>query len=159
MSEKDKEIEELKQRLKQLEDSDSSKVSGEASDKKESGCFTKAIQWIFIIVLFLWLFTAFSGNDDPPKSAKEIQEEKRKGFHCLSGWDGSHSQLVRSVKNNLRDPSSFEHVSTKIGPENNGQHFLMMTYRATNGFGGTNVESASGSIRNSDCGLIEWSSN
>ena len=159
MNEKDKEIDELKERLKTLENNDSSKESDKKAKKKESGCFTKVFQWILIIFFLLVIIGALIGNDDPPKTNAEIQEEKRKGFHCLSEWDGSHNQLVRSVKNNLRDPSSFEHVSTKIGPENNGQHFIMMTYRAINGFGGTNVESASGTIRNSDCDLIEWSSN
>lgn len=84
-------------------------------------------------------------------------EDKRKGFHCLSAWDGSNRHLVDAVKESLRDPSSFEHAETKIGPVNaQGLHFVTMTFRAKNGFGGTNIGSATGIIRQSDCLLISW---
>lgn len=80
------------------------------------------------------------------------REERRKGFHCLSSWDGSLSALKTDIKNRLRDPKSFDHVETKITPVNSyGEHVLVMTYRAKNGFGGVNVEQASALVKNSDC--------
>lgn len=74
------------------------------------------------------------------KQAKEDAENKRKGFHCLSPWDGSEPDVVEAVKRTLRDPGSFEHVKTTITPVNaKGFHYLIMIYRARNGFGGTNI--------------------
>ncbi|MGR9150875.1 hypothetical protein ACU8MT_15685 [Rhizobium leguminosarum] len=87
----------------------------------------------------------------------EQAEKRRKGFHCLSVWDGSNRALVDAVTKSLRDPSSFEHDETRISPVNaQGQHFVVMTFRAKNGFGGTNVGSATGMIRQSDCSLVSW---
>ena len=79
-------------------------------------------------------------------------EEKRKGFHCLSAWDGEHWDFTRDVKNLMRDPDSFEEIETRITPVNDeGFHNILMTYRARNGFGGMNVGEALGLVRNSDC--------
>lgn len=74
------------------------------------------------------------------KQAEENEENKRKGFHCLSPWDGSEPDVVEAVKRTLRDPGSFEHVKTTITPVNaKGFHYLIMIYRARNGFGGMNI--------------------
>ena len=85
-------------------------------------------------------------------AAAEEAEEKRKGFHCLSSWDGSHRQVVEAVKQRLRDPDSFEHVETMILPVNaSGKHGLIMKYRARNGFGGLNVGQAAAIVDNKTC--------
>ena len=74
------------------------------------------------------------------RQAEEDAENKRKGFHCLSPWDGSEPDVVEAVKRTLRDPGSFEHVKTTITPVNaKGFHYLIMIYRARNGFGGMNI--------------------
>ncbi|RBO54038.1 hypothetical protein DSD19_06130 [Rhodovulum sp. BSW8] len=86
------------------------------------------------------------------KAAAEA-EDRRKGFHCLSGWDGSHPAFKRIVKNSMRDPDSFEHVDTLVGPVTNGWHAIRMVYRARNGFGGMNVGEAIGRYRNDDCSV------
>ncbi len=79
-------------------------------------------------------------------------EDKRKGFHCLSGWNGAHRGVERVVKENLRDPSSFEHIETKITPVNeNGEHRLIMSYRAANAFGGKTIGNAIAMVNNSSC--------
>jgi hypothetical protein len=46
------------------------------------------------------------------------------------------------VKDRLRDPSSFEHIDTVISPVDDGDHKVVMTYRANNGFGGKTAERA-----------------
>lgn len=85
----------------------------------------------------------------------ETAENRRKGFDCLSGWDGSNASLVSIVKSQLRDPDSFEHVETKITPKDpNGQHMVVMTYRARNGFGGLNVNQAMARVDGSTCGAV-----
>lgn len=86
------------------------------------------------------------------KEEAENQEKRLKGFHCLSAWDGSHTDFKRRVKNAMRNPSSFEHMETRIAPVNeDGQHILIMTYRAENGFGGMNVGRATGVVDNATC--------
>lgn len=90
--------------------------------------------------------------DAQTAEAAKKAEERRAGFHCLSAWDGSHRAVVAYVKERLREPSSFEHISTRITPVNDkGEHTLVMEYRARNGFGGMNVGSILATIRNSDC--------
>lgn len=84
--------------------------------------------------------------------AAKAAENKRKGFHCLKGWDGSHFDLVKAVEASLRDPDSFEHVETRIGPINeNGTHVLTMKYRARNGFGGMSVGTVIATVDNATC--------
>ncbi len=90
--------------------------------------------------------------EEPDEEAIAEQQKRQKGFHCLSAWDGSHRELVRTLKNNLRDPDSFEHIETRISPvDDKGMHVLMMKYRARNGFGGMNIGSLAASVKNSDC--------
>ena len=83
--------------------------------------------------------------------------DAQKGFHCLSGWDGSHSGLKRAVKNAVRDPKSFEHIKTLVWPKSpTGTHTVAMTYRAKNGFGGYVVEKQSAVISHYDCSIINF---
>lgn len=78
--------------------------------------------------------------------------ERQSGFHCLSRLNGSHRQVVEQVRDRLRNPSSFEHVETRIGTRDSaGRHTLVMTYRAENGFGGTNVERALATVVSDTC--------
>ena len=52
----------------------------------------------------------------------------------------------------MRDPKSFEHIETRITPKNpQGDHQLVMQYRAKNGFGGMTVGAVVASVRNNDC--------
>lgn len=84
--------------------------------------------------------------------AQAEAEEKRKGFHCLSAWDGSHAAFKRYVKSQMRNPDSFDHISTRVTPvDENGQHTLLMEYRAENGFGGMNVGTAMAKYSNATC--------
>lgn len=83
--------------------------------------------------------------------AEQEEEGRRRGLHCLSPWDGSNPSLVQQVKYQLRDPDSFEHIDTRITPEVNGKHTIMMQYRARNGFGGMNVATAFGTVDHLTC--------
>jgi hypothetical protein len=96
--------------------------------------------------------TASSSPPAPDPDAIAEQEKRKAGFHCLSAWDGSHRELVNTLKDNLRDPDSFEHIETRITPvSDKGTHVLMMRYRARNGFGGMNVGALVATVNNSDC--------
>ena len=57
----------------------------------------------------------------------------------FSEWDGSHKNLEKFVKSNLKDPKSYEHVSTKYVMSDN-YLTVVMTYRAKNSFGAVVTE-------------------
>lgn len=128
-----------------------------AADSQRNG----AIGCVALIILILGISQCSPGPQEETKTEtageqaakqKEEAENVRKGFHCLSAWDGSNRSLTRQVKDALRNPDSFEHVETRIGPvTESGKHPIFMTYRAQNGFGGMNVESAAGMVDPSDC--------
>lgn len=57
----------------------------------------------------------------------------------FSAWSGAHKSIERYVKQQLKDPDSYEHIET--GYNDNGDHLLVITkYRAKNSFGGFAVE-------------------
>jgi hypothetical protein len=75
----------------------------------------------------------------------------------LSAWDGTYSALINAVKENLRDPGSFEHVETRISEiGEDGRQEVIMRYRAKNGFGGMNVQYAKGVLFSLNCALLGW---
>ena len=88
------------------------------------------------------------------KAARLAQkaEDKRKGFHCLSAWDGSHREVVKNVKRSLNDPDSFEHDRTLVSPvSKEGTHNLTMHFRAKNAFGGYVRGTARATYTNAGC--------
>jgi hypothetical protein len=95
--------------------------------------------------------------DRAAAKAAEVAEEvaeREAGFHCLRPWDGAHNGVERWVKDNLREPDSYEHIETRITPKDEaGRHMLVMKYRARNGFGGMNIESVVATIDNATCGF------
>ena len=91
--------------------------------------------------------------------AYEKSENRRKGFHCLSGWDGSHRQVTQWLKKNLKDPKSYEHIETRVLPVNDkGLHFAFVQYRAKNSFGGYVIGNVSATYKNSDCSVTKVTS-
>jgi len=86
------------------------------------------------------------------EEGREAANKKRKGFHCLSAWDGSHRGVENYIKDRLKDPGSFEHIETRITPVSpEGTHSLTMKYRAKNGFGGYTVGAAVAVVSNEGC--------
>lgn len=80
--------------------------------------------------------------------AKKIAD----GTHCVNGWDDSFPPLKSAVKEELRNPKSFEHVRTVWSPVGkDGKFGLVMTYRAQNGFGGMNVENVGALVDAKTC--------
>ena len=49
-------------------------------------------------------------------ASTEEAEERRKGFHCLSEWDGNHDDLEALIRERLNDPGSMETIETRIAP-------------------------------------------
>ena len=83
--------------------------------------------------------------------AAEVREERRKGFHCLSDWDGNHNGFERLVKRQLKDPDSMDTIETRVGPNEGGVHQIRMDFRARNSFGGMTIGTAVGTFRNNGC--------
>jgi len=92
--------------------------------------------------------------EEARERAKTV-EERRSGLHCLGSWDGSYRPLVESVQSAMRNPDSFEHAETRITPPDaEGNHGVIMTFRAENGFGGMNIEKAYAKARSEDCSMV-----
>lgn len=71
---------------------------------------------------------------------------------CLRGWDGSHPEFKKFIKENLKDPSSFKHEGTsivRITPS--GDHVISMKYSGTNAFGARLIETASAIVNSRNC--------
>lgn len=63
----------------------------------------------------------------------------------FSGWNGANKELVSAVKAGMHDPDSFEHVETRY--TDRGDSFgILMTFRGTNGFGGTVTQQVTANI-------------
>lgn len=86
-------------------------------------------------------------------ASAEAADRRRRGGHCIDDVRGNDS-LTEQVVAQLRDPKSFEHDETVIGPvteATEGKHPITMRYRARNGFGGMNVETAVGLVDPATC--------
>lgn len=107
------------------------------------------------------LMAMLGDNDIIPdaQAGRDVSEEDRvAGFHCLNTYDGSHHWFTSAIKERLRDPNSFEHISTKVTPvSENGTHTIRMKYRARNGFGGMTVGLAGGRYEHDQCSDVSVS--
>ena len=125
-------------------------------DVKAAGIGCLAIIVIFGVIAIAGGGGGSTGNSSDAateqSAAQKVADDRRKGFHCLSAWDGSLRGLVDSVKKSLRNPDSFQHVETKITPvDDKGYHMLLMEYRAQNGFGGMIVGKVAARVKSEDC--------
>ncbi len=70
------------------------------------------------------------------KSQEEllVKQRKDKIEKQFSAWDGSHYNLTKTLKKNMHDPSSYEHVSTKYWDMKN-YITVQTTFRGKNMFG------------------------
>lgn len=81
---------------------------------------------------------------------RKLEEARQSGRHC-QGYKGEARNLSGLVKQQLRNPDSFEHVSTTLEAAVGGVHRATIVYRATNGFGAIDTYSATGEVRQEDC--------
>ena len=85
------------------------------------------------------------------REATEEAEDLRKGFHCLSEVTGRHYGMEELIKDQLKDPGSFDEADTLIGPVENGEHTIRVDYRARNSLGGMVFGSAVGAVDTETC--------
>ena len=76
------------------------------------------------------------------KRARERRaaERQKKIKEQFSGWDGSHRNLERYIKENMLDPKSYDHVETVYWDK--GTYIIVKTtFRGKNAFGGLVINS------------------
>lgn len=83
-----------------------------------------------------------------------IKELLASGWDCRSALDDSHPHLVRHIKSMLREPDSFEHISTRVWEAGSGRHKVTMQYRTRNGFGGMSIGEVTAEYESENCGNI-----
>ncbi|MCP5381357.1 MAG: zinc ribbon domain-containing protein [Kordiimonadaceae bacterium] len=85
-----------------------------------------------------------------------LEAERRKnGYYCVEGMGGPNMDVYSTVKANLREPDSFEHVKTEMWPdEETGLLILHMRYKGRNGFGGVSIENVEAILYPADCKVI-----
>lgn len=122
-----------------------------AKFEKKAGC----AGYVWTGSLLVGLLATVSFCVQP--SEEEKASEEQAGFHCLNYYSGALTDLEDAVKSSLRDPSSYEHISTRVTPiRGDKTHAVLVEYRARNGFGGYAIARAAGRYANSDCKLLEW---
>ena len=114
-----------------------------------------------IIILALWCVPS---EEDRAEQAEEDRaeqaEDRRKGFNCLSPWDGDHDGLEDQVRALLNDPDSMDTYETRITPvdTSNNTHIIFMDFGAKNAFGGMVRSTAAGFVNHTNCNalLVYW---
>ena len=105
-----------------------------------------------VTVVALGLVACTETSTNQGSGTSDTNEDKRKGFHCLSPWDGNHDGLEALIRDEIRDPNSMETIETRITPVNaNGNHTVSLTFRSRNGFGGMVRSTAFGTVDNDTC--------
>ena len=98
---------------------------------------------IFFVFLFAALKFITSIDDHEPQATvtSEIPEKKveltreEKIQRQFSLWDGSHRKLTQTIRQNMNDPDSYEHVETIFAVV--GEDLRVQTkYRGKNMYGG-----------------------
>ena len=122
-------------------------------ESKVVGCAVMAGLAILAIAGIWWAFSSCQPSaEERIEKEKETLEEKRKGFHCLSAWDGNHDGLEALIRSQLNDPGSMKTYSTSILPvSTDGTHTILVSFGARNRLGGMVRGNAVGSIDNKTC--------
>jgi hypothetical protein len=95
------------------------------------------------VLLLVWIYS-YEETVDPQ-------------FKCVSS-SGSMSELVWEIKQQARNPHSFEHIQTSATPvDAEGRQRIRMKFRAQNGFGGMTIETAEALVSNPNCRVLSWS--
>jgi len=103
------------------------------------------LRFVVFLLCVVFLFATFG-------SQLGLIGQEKPHNRCFSSWDGSNRELVSAVKTGMHNPSSFEHVHTRLGgADDSDQRAFVMTYRGTNAFGATVTQTASAWIHIPTC--------
>jgi hypothetical protein len=128
------------------------KLGSEGSQPSEKPTWLKVLQGLALAPVMIGGYVAVNymagGTADGVSNPQSA---------CLSRSDGSMPQLVQSVKQHLREPDSFQLIQTIAKPVgDDGMQHIWMSFRARNGFGGINVNAATGTVDHPSCTLLNW---
>ena len=82
-----------------------------------------------------------------------VREQVKKSIACdkferqfVSKWDGSCRPVVETVKKNMKDPKSFEHIKTKVFTTDTDNFLIEMRFRGNNSFGALVVNTVTATV-------------
>lgn len=107
---------------------------------------------VMVLVIFILAIDAVRNPEiQPAEIAKPAVNPASPYGDCVAmarAW-----KFESAIKGRLRNPASFEHVESRIGPVDDGAFAVIMTYRATNGYGAVDTAIAMGEVRLRDCAV------
>lgn len=84
-----------------------------------------------VIIAVIWIGCDQCGNSEPPKELTRKERIEK----LFSDWDGSQPEVVKWIKQHIKDPDSYNHIETKF-IDKNDRVGVITTFTATNSFGG-----------------------
>src|SRR5690606_10621161 len=86
------------------------------------------LKWAAIILVIIFIMDqCFKSNKE--QSNYEANDPKGRVERHFSKYDGSYTLFRNYIKDNLNNPSSFEHVETRYTDNNDGSVNVIMKYR------------------------------
>lgn len=103
------------------------------SNPKEvkKGCLILAV--LLVVIASIAAITC-ENEPEKPLTKQEIHEQNIQKL--FSGWDGSHINLTKKIKESLNDPKSYEHIDTSYR-DLDSILIVNTIFTAKNAFGGT----------------------
>lgn len=99
------------------------------------------------VFLTLMVLAACQPEAKRPPTREEVVKSQ------FSGWDGSHINLTKWIKNNMNDPASYEHIETRF-LDRKDYVLVIAKFRGANTFGGKVVKTVFAQV-NSDGYVME----
>lgn len=92
---------------------------------------------VFAVILFIVIkiIVSIASPKNEPINEKQLTREELI-TQQFSKWNGSHYKLEKYIKENMNDPSSYEHVETKYAVKGDSTLIVVTKYRGKNAFGG-----------------------
>ena len=112
-------------------------------------CFS--ILGLLLLVTTCTVILALQSDDAKTSKPAESAEDRRKGFHCLSKWDGHHDGIEALIRRQLNDPGSMETYETRISPVSAGKRQIRVDFGAKNAFGGMVRRTGIGTVDHASC--------
>lgn len=106
-----------------------------ATHRKKQNRMTLTL--LAVIVLPVLAIVIFGGSGDSSQSSQRTKPVTHQDVieQQFSGWDGSHKNLTKLIKQNMHDPDSYEHVETRYSEVDANTLYVVTTYRGNNAFG------------------------
>ena len=98
-----------------------------------------------LVIIIIGIIGAMMGGNDTKSTKSTVSSPPKEPTEIVSNsaWDGGVYQVKRYLKNNLKDPDSFEAIEwspvTKVDLSTH-KYIVRCKYRAKNSFGGFAIE-------------------